>query len=75
METACGGSLGAFDFEGALHGSGPAGRAIPVGIDGQSFDKVLTGKARDPREVILPTESGDGGFNVHPIRSIRWKRN
>ena len=48
----------------------------PADIDGQSFASVLKGKAAKHRDEIFTTHSGDGRFNVYPIRSIRdarWK--
>lgn len=47
---------------------------IPVYLDGKSFAKVLTGETDELREVIFTTHTGDGIFNVYPIRSIRSKR-
>lgn len=52
------------------------GGAVPEGIDGKSFAAVLLGKATTHREKIFTTHSGDGDFNVYPIRSVRtrdWK--
>ena len=51
-----------------------AGGEVPSGIDGRSFAGVLYGEAREHREEIFTTHSGDGVFNVHPIRSVRTKR-
>ena len=46
-------------------------------IDGRSFLPVLLGKTTTHRDQILTTHSGDGDFNVYPIRSIKtadgWK--
>ncbi|WP_020530127.1 sulfatase family protein [Flexithrix dorotheae] len=47
---------------------------IPDHIDGKSFANVLLNNKPDFREVIYTTHSGDGIFNVYPIRSIRTKR-
>ncbi len=52
------------------------GGMVPEGIDGKSFADVLRGKATTHREKIFTTHSGDGDFNVYPIRSVRtrdWK--
>ncbi|MBK8978758.1 MAG: sulfatase-like hydrolase/transferase [Planctomycetes bacterium] len=54
-----------------------AGGKAPAGIDGRSFLPVLDGRSREHRDVILTTHSGDGSFNVFPIRAARtadgWK--
>ena len=50
-----------------------AGGEIPPDIDGRSFAKVLSGEADQHRGEIFTTHSGDGVFNVYPIRSIRTK--
>ena len=50
------------------------GGAAPAGIDGRSFAGVLTGATSEHRQEIFTTHSGDGVFNVYPIRSIRTKR-
>ncbi|GAB4107883.1 sulfatase [Echinicola sediminis] len=44
---------------------------VPKGLDGESFLPVLTGKSDGLRKVIYTTHSGDGKFNVYPMRSIR----
>ena len=52
------------------------GGTVPEGIDGRSFAAVLLGKATTHRDRIFTTHSGDGDFNVYPIRSVRtrdWK--
>jgi N-sulfoglucosamine sulfohydrolase len=52
------------------------GGTVPEGIDGKSFANVLRGTATTHREKIFTTHSGDGDFNVYPIRSVRtrdWK--
>jgi len=52
------------------------GGTVPEGIDGRSFANVLRGTATTHREKIFTTHSGDGDFNVYPIRSVRtrdWK--
>jgi arylsulfatase A-like enzyme/GH43 family beta-xylosidase len=54
-----------------------AGEPAPNEIDGRSFLPVLEGNATAHRDVIFTTHSGDGDFNVFPIRSVRtadgWK--
>jgi arylsulfatase A-like enzyme len=47
------------------------GAAAPAGLDGKSFQRVLTGDTSRHREYIYTTHSGDGDKNVFPIRSIR----
>jgi N-sulfoglucosamine sulfohydrolase len=45
-------------------------------IDGRSFAGVIRGQSDKHREAIYTTHSGDGRFNVYPIRSVRtpdWK--
>jgi N-sulfoglucosamine sulfohydrolase len=52
------------------------GGTVPEDIDGKSFANVLNGTATTHREKIFTTHSGDGDFNVYPIRSVRtrdWK--
>lgn len=53
-----------------------AGGNTPGGIDGKSFAPVLRGKQTTHRSEIFTTHSGDGRWNVYPIRSVRtddWK--
>ncbi len=53
-----------------------AGGQVPAGIDGKSFAPILRGTATTHREQIFATHSGDGDFNVYPIRAMRtqnWK--
>lgn len=53
-----------------------AGGSAPQGIDGMSFASVLRGEKSEHREEIYTTHSGDGNFNVYPMRSVRdrnWK--
>lgn len=53
-----------------------AGGAAPQGLDGRSFAPVLRGRSKEHRREIFTTHSGDGDWNVFPIRSIRtadWK--
>jgi N-sulfoglucosamine sulfohydrolase len=52
------------------------GGKVPEGIDGKSFAGILRGTATTHRDHIFATHSGDGDFNVYPIRSVRtrdWK--
>lgn len=51
-----------------------AGGKVPADIDGQSFAKVLSGKADTHRKRIFTTHSGDRKMNVYPSRSIRTSR-
>jgi N-sulfoglucosamine sulfohydrolase len=53
-----------------------AGGKAPAGLDGRSFLPVLRGQTNKLRDRIFTTHSGDGNFNVYPIRSVRtakWK--
>ncbi len=53
-----------------------AGGQVPAGLDGRSFASVLRGTATAHRERVFATCTGDGDFNVYPIRSVRtrdWK--
>ncbi len=53
-----------------------AGGRPPAGIDGRSFAAVLRGTATTHRDRIFTTHSGDGDWNVYPIRAVRageWK--
>ncbi len=54
-----------------------AGGKTPDNIDGRSFLPVVRGETDGHREAIFTTHSGDGAFNVYPIRSLRtrdgWK--
>ncbi len=54
-----------------------AGGNPPKFIDGKSFLPVLTQQLDSHHDVILTAHSGDGDFNVYPIRSARtadgWK--
>ena len=43
-------------------------------IDGKSFLKVLMGETENFRDEIFTTHTGDGVFNIYPIRSVRTKR-
>lgn len=53
-----------------------AGGKAPADIDGRSFLPVLRGEAKAHRDGVFTTHSGDGDWNVYPIRSVRvgrWK--
>ena len=53
-----------------------AGGQVPDGLDGKSFAGILRGTATTHRDRVFSTHSGDGDFNVYPIRSVRtreWK--
>jgi N-sulfoglucosamine sulfohydrolase len=52
------------------------GGTVPQGLDGRSFAGLLLGKTTSHREHVFATHSGDGDFNVYPIRALRtqdWK--
>ena len=51
-----------------------AGGEPPANVDGRSFSAILTDQAHEHRTEIFTTHSGDGRFNVYPIRSIRTMR-
>jgi len=51
-----------------------SGAKVPKDLDGKSFSPILMGKSNELRKVIYTTHSGDGKFNVYPIRSIRTER-
>jgi uncharacterized sulfatase len=53
-----------------------AGGKVPDGLDGKSYASILRGKGAQHRDRVFHTQSGDGDFNVYPIRSMRtreWK--
>lgn len=53
-----------------------AGGKAPAEIDGRSFLPVLRGDAVEHRDRIFTTHSGDGRWNVYPMRGVRasgWK--
>jgi N-sulfoglucosamine sulfohydrolase len=50
------------------------GGTPPGEIDGRSFAGVLLGKSDKHRDEIFATHSGDGQFNVYPIRAVRDER-
>ncbi len=51
-----------------------AGGKPPSTLDGRSFMPVLRGKSKQSRDYIFTTHSGDGSFNVYPMRSVRTAR-
>lgn len=51
-----------------------AGGTPPSSLDGRSFMPVLRGQAQQHRDRIFTTHSGDGSFNVYPMRSVRTAR-
>ena len=53
-----------------------AGGRVPDGLDGRSFAAILRGTVTTHRDRVFATHSGDGDFNVYPIRCVRtrdWK--
>jgi arylsulfatase A-like enzyme len=53
-----------------------AGGKAPASIDGRSFLPVLLGKSAGHRDRIFATHTGDGRWNVYPMRALRtaqWK--
>jgi arylsulfatase A-like enzyme len=53
-----------------------AGGAAPKDIDGRSFLPVLRGATNAHRDRVYTTHSGDGRWNIYPMRSVRdarWK--
>ncbi len=53
-----------------------AGGKVPSGLDGKSFAAIIRDGAKTHRDHVFNTQSGDGDFNVYPIRSLRtrdWK--
>jgi len=53
-----------------------AGGRVPDGLDGRSFAALLRGTTTTHRDCVFATHSGDGDFNVYPIRAVRtreWK--
>jgi arylsulfatase A-like enzyme len=53
-----------------------AGGTPPQQIDGRSFLPVLRGETQEHRDRIFTTHSGDGRWNIYPIRAVRsgdWK--
>jgi uncharacterized sulfatase len=53
-----------------------AGGTPPESLDGRSFLPVLRGNATSHRSSVFTTHTGDGGWNIYPIRSVRtaeWK--
>lgn len=51
-----------------------AGGKAPKKIDGRSFLPVILGKKKSHRSEIFTTHSGDGIFNIYPMRSLRTQR-
>ncbi len=51
-----------------------AGGKVPNDIDGKSFLSVLKNPHTGFRDYIFTEHSGDGDFNVYPIRSVRTER-
>ncbi|MEM6633961.1 MAG: sulfatase [Bacteroidota bacterium] len=47
---------------------------VPDRLDGQSFKSVALAEQDTFREVIYTTHTGDGKFNIYPMRSIRTER-
>ena len=47
-----------------------AGGRAPANIDGRSFHSVLRGRRDNHRDRIFTTHSGDGRWNVYPMRSV-----
>lgn len=50
------------------------GAELPPGKDGKSIYPVLKDPASAHRKLIFTTHSGDGKWNVYPIRSVRSKK-
>jgi arylsulfatase A-like enzyme len=51
-----------------------AGAPQPANIDGRSFANALRGKAPAHRTEITGAHSGDGDWNVYPMRCLRTSR-
>jgi N-sulfoglucosamine sulfohydrolase len=51
-----------------------AGASAPSNIDGRSFAGVLRGKTDAHRTEIIASHSGDGDWNVYPMRCLRTSR-
>jgi N-sulfoglucosamine sulfohydrolase len=51
-----------------------AGAPAPQRIDGRSFAAVLRGRADTHRSEIVASHSGDGDWNVYPMRCLRTSR-
>ncbi len=58
----------------AAGGSPPSSGPAAGSIDGRSFLAVLRGATETHRDRIFTTHSGDGRWNVYPIRSLRTTR-
>ena len=50
------------------------GSKLPKNLDGKSFKDVLLSNQQDFREEIYTTHTGDGKFNIYPMRSVRTDR-
>src|SRR5699024_6594216 len=50
------------------------GGSIREDIDGRTFAPVVMGKKKLHRKFIFSTHTGDGTYNVYPIRSVRTDR-
>ncbi len=48
-----------------------AGGSTDASLDGRSLLPVLEGKSQSHRDAIFTVHSGDGNFNVYPMRSVR----
>lgn len=51
-----------------------AGGKPPAGLDGSSFLGVMEGRARQFRDEIYASHSGDGTMNMFPQRAVRDRR-
>lgn len=51
-----------------------AGGKIPKGLDGRSFLPLLKNSTKTHREYVFTSHTGDGDYNVFPIRSVRTKK-
>lgn len=49
------------------------GGQVPDGLDGRSFAGILQGTTEKHRDQVFATHSGDGDFNVYPVRALRTK--
>jgi len=47
---------------------------LPTDLDGKSFKGILDGSKNIHRELIFTTQTGDGKYNVYPIRSVRSEK-
>ena len=51
-----------------------AGGHAPKNLDGRSFLPVLRKPTKSHRDRIFSTHSGDGNWNIYPMRSVRTER-